>query len=73
MPWRWDWPRWPAGGVPRPCARISAALFLAGIVLFSGWLYLLALTGNHGFALLIPFGGAALSLPGWIALAADGC
>lgn len=55
-------------GRARPCAQISAALFLAGIVLFSGGLYLLALTGNHGFALLIPFGGAAF-IAGWIALA----
>jgi uncharacterized membrane protein YgdD (TMEM256/DUF423 family) len=55
-------------GRARPCARISAALFLAGIVLFSGGLYLLALTGNHGFAFMIPFGGTAF-IAGWIALA----
>lgn len=49
-----------------PCAGISAALFLAGIILFCGGLYLLALTGS--FAFLVPFGGAAF-IAGWIALA----
>lgn len=53
-------------GRAKACAGISAALFLAGIVLFSGGLYLLALTGS--FAFLIPFGGAAF-IAGWIALA----
>ena len=50
------------------CATLSAALFLAGIVLFSGGLYLLSLTGMHGFATMVPFGGAAF-IAGWIALA----
>lgn len=50
------------------CANISAALFLAGILLFSGGLYLLALTGTHGFAVMVPFGGTAF-IVGWIALA----
>ena len=52
----------------RWCATISAALFLAGIVLFSGGLYLLSLTGTHGFAYMVPFGGTAF-IAGWIALA----
>lgn len=55
-------------GKARPCATISAILFLAGILLFSGGLYVLALTGGHGFAFMIPFGGAAF-IAGWIALA----
>ena len=50
----------------KPFARISAALFLTGIVLFSGGLFLLALTG--AFAFMVPFGGAAF-IAGWIALA----
>ena len=50
------------------CATISAGLFLAGIVLFSGGLYLLALTGRHEFAFMVPFGGAGF-IAGWIALA----
>jgi uncharacterized membrane protein YgdD (TMEM256/DUF423 family) len=50
------------------CATISAGLFLAGILLFSGGLYLLSATGAHAFAFMIPFGGAAF-IAGWIALA----
>jgi uncharacterized membrane protein YgdD (TMEM256/DUF423 family) len=53
-------------GKARPCATIAASLFLAGIVLFSGGLYLRAFTGS--FVFLIPFGGAAF-IAGWIALA----
>jgi uncharacterized membrane protein YgdD (TMEM256/DUF423 family) len=48
-------------------AQIAAALFLAGIVLFSGSLYLLALTGARGLGAVTPFGGAAFLL-GWVAL-----
>ena len=48
-------------------AQIAAAPFLAGIVLFSGSLYLLALTGVRGLGAVTPFGGVALLL-GWIAL-----
>jgi uncharacterized membrane protein YgdD (TMEM256/DUF423 family) len=43
--------------------------FLAGIILFSGSLYLLALTGALKLALLTPLGGAAF-LAGWGLLAA---
>jgi uncharacterized membrane protein YgdD (TMEM256/DUF423 family) len=48
---------------------IAAAgwLFVTGIALFSGSLYLLALTGVHGFGFVTPFGGVALLL-GWLAL-----
>jgi uncharacterized membrane protein YgdD (TMEM256/DUF423 family) len=52
----------------RPCAGIAAGLFLVGIILFSGGLYVLALTGTHGFAFMVPFGGAAF-IAGWVALA----
>lgn len=55
-------------GKARLCASISSALFLAGIVLFCGGLYLLALTGTHAFAFMVPFGGVAF-IAGWIALA----
>lgn len=54
-------------GKAKLCARISSALFLAGILLFCGGLYLLALTGTHGVAFMIPFGGASF-IAGWIAL-----
>jgi uncharacterized membrane protein YgdD (TMEM256/DUF423 family) len=48
-------------------ARIAAPLFLAGIVLFSGSLYLLALTGMRWLGMITPFGGVAF-LAGWAAL-----
>jgi len=48
-------------------ARISAWLFLGGIVLFSGSLYLLALTGMQAFVYVTPLGGLAF-LGGWLAL-----
>ena len=50
-----------------PRARISAWLFLGGIVLFSGSLYLLALTGVHALVYVTPLGGLAF-LGGWLAL-----
>lgn len=49
-------------------AQAACSFFLAGIVLFSGSLYLLALTGMRAFAFVTPFGGFAF-LIGWIALA----
>jgi len=55
-------------GRARVCATISASLFLAGIILFSGGLYLLAVTGTRAMVFMIPFGGAAF-IAGWIALA----
>lgn len=55
-------------GGARICATISASLFLAGIVLFSGGLYLLSLSGTQAFAFMVPFGGAAF-IAGWTALA----
>ncbi len=51
----------------RPAARAAAALFLAGIVLFSGSLYALALFGLRPLAYATPFGGLAF-LAGWAAL-----
>jgi uncharacterized membrane protein YgdD (TMEM256/DUF423 family) len=49
-------------------ASVAAGFFLAGIVLFSGSLYLLALTGVRSLGFVTPFGGLAF-LVGWIALA----
>ena len=42
-------------------------LFVAGTVLFSGSLYLLALTGITSFGVITPFGGLAF-LAGWLSL-----
>ena len=49
-------------------ARLAAWLFLAGIVLFSGSLYLLATTGTRALGAVAPLGGLAL-IAGWVALA----
>lgn len=49
-------------------AKIAALLFLSGIVLFSGSLYGLALTGIKLLGFVTPLGGLAL-IAGWIALA----
>ncbi len=47
----------------------SGGLLLAGIVLFSGSLYLLALTGTRSFGMITPLGGICF-LSGWAVLAA---
>ena len=48
--------------------RAAAWLFAAGIVLFSGSLYALALTGERWLGAITPLGGVAF-LAGWAALA----
>ena len=53
-----------AGGI----AKCAAACFFLGIILFSGSLYVFALTGERMFALVTPFGGG-LFLAGWVLLA----
>jgi uncharacterized membrane protein YgdD (TMEM256/DUF423 family) len=45
-----------------------AWLFIAGILLFSGSLYLLAVTGTRSLGVVTPFGGFAF-LAGWATLA----
>jgi uncharacterized membrane protein YgdD (TMEM256/DUF423 family) len=47
---------------------VSGWLFLAGSVLFSGSLYLLALSGTPWLGAITPLGGVAF-LVGWLALA----
>jgi uncharacterized membrane protein YgdD (TMEM256/DUF423 family) len=54
----------------RRLARLAFALFAAGIVLFSGSLYVKALMGAMPVPLVTPAGGIAFIL-GWLALA--GC
>lgn len=55
-------------GAAQPRARLAAILFLAGILLFCGSLYLLATTGIRAFGFITPSGGLAFIM-GWIALA----
>lgn len=47
-----------------PLAKYAGRLFGAGIILFSGSLYALALTGITFFGLITPFGGLCF-LGGW--------
>ena len=54
-------------GVARS-AVIAGWLFTIGVVIFSGSLYALALTGIRSFGAITPIGGLAL-LGGWLALA----
>jgi uncharacterized membrane protein YgdD (TMEM256/DUF423 family) len=49
-------------------AQVAAWIFQAGIVLFSGSLYALALTGVKGLGAVTPLGGLAF-LAGWLWLA----
>ena len=49
--------------------QMSGWLFIAGIVLFSGSLYALALTGQRWLGAITPLGGLAL-MAGWVCLAA---
>ncbi len=51
--------------------RTAAALFVAGIVLFSGSLYAFVFTGLHPLVFVTPVGGGAFLL-GWIALVVRG-
>ena len=59
---------WVAARWPGAAANASGWLFIAGVVLFSGSLYVLALTGVKWLGAITPFGGVLL-LAGWVALA----
>jgi uncharacterized membrane protein YgdD (TMEM256/DUF423 family) len=59
---------WAAGRWPAPQLTWAGWLFIGGIVVFSGSLYLLALTGHRWLGAITPLGGVAL-LAGWGALA----
>ncbi len=48
--------------------RAAGILLALGVLLFSGSLYALALSGVRGFGAVTPFGGLAFIL-GWLALA----
>jgi uncharacterized membrane protein YgdD (TMEM256/DUF423 family) len=58
-----------ARGAAAKRANTAAALFLTGIVLFCGSLYLLAMTDITTFGLITPLGGVAF-IAGWVTLAA---
>jgi uncharacterized membrane protein YgdD (TMEM256/DUF423 family) len=54
--------------LPERSIRVAGWCFVAGIVLFSGSLYVIALTATRWVGVITPLGGAAF-LAGWIALA----
>ena len=58
----WAITRWPGGAT-----TAAGWLFVAGIVLFSGSLYALALTGIRPLGAITPLGGVCF-LAGWVAL-----
>ncbi len=58
---------WVAAQSPSRAASASGWCFIAGTALFSGSLYLLALSGARGFGAITPFGGV-LFLAGWLLL-----
>ena len=55
--------QWPG----QRAVEVAGWLFVAGIVLFSGSLYAMALTGIRGLGAVTPLGGVAF-LAGWAAL-----
>jgi uncharacterized membrane protein YgdD (TMEM256/DUF423 family) len=60
---------WAAHAAPQAAGpRWAGALFAAGVLLFSGSLYLLVWTGVTTWGAVTPFGGLAF-LAGWVALA----
>jgi uncharacterized membrane protein YgdD (TMEM256/DUF423 family) len=59
----WACERWPGA-----LAQGAAWLFLAGVVLFSGSLYALVLTGARAMGAITPLGGLCL-IGGWVCLA----
>lgn len=54
--------------VPGYATQSAGWLFLAGIVIFSGLLYVMTLTGIKILGAIVPIGGLAL-IAGWLALA----
>jgi len=59
---------WAAARWPQSAAPTAGWLFLAGIVIFSGSLYALAVTGVRWLGAITPIGGVAF-LVGWAVLA----
>jgi len=58
----WGWTQWQARVI-----AVGGALFVAGILIFSGSLYLLAFTGWRWSGAITPLGGL-MFLAGWICL-----
>ncbi|MCX6221411.1 MAG: DUF423 domain-containing protein [Bacteroidia bacterium] len=52
---------------PSKALKWSGYLFIAGTIIFSGFLYLLALTGIKALGMIVPIGGLTL-VAAWICL-----
>jgi len=59
---------WASERFPGACVTAAGWLFLGGVVLFSGSLYAMVLTGARGLGAITPLGGLAL-IAAWILLA----
>ena len=59
---------WAASRAPSQAIRAAGWLFVTGILVFSGSLYLLALTGIRAWGAVTPIGGVCF-LAGWVAMA----
>lgn len=59
---------WLTGEGGNRSARLAGVLFVVGILLFSGSLYLLALTGVRAFGAITPIGGVAW-IAAWVIIA----
>ena len=55
--------------LPLPGQRLAMGLWAGGMLLFSGSLYAMALTGLGGLGMITPVGGV-LMIAGWLALGA---
>lgn len=58
----WVIGRWPSGA-----ATTAGWLMLAGVIIFSGSLYILAISGTRWWGAITPIGGVAL-ISGWASL-----
>jgi len=59
---------WAAGRFPGRASTLAGWLFVAGVTVFSGTLYAMALGGPRWLGAITPLGGTAL-VAGWIGLA----
>lgn len=57
---------------PRRALQVAGWSFVGGVVLFSGSLYVLTLTGQTKLGMITPIGGT-LFIVGWVALAIGAC
>jgi len=56
---------WAITAYPQTAVQITGYCFIAGILIFSGSLYLLSLTGIRWFGAITPLGGVSFLL-GWL-------